>query len=192
MSLLHPLAAVAAAAVMAAAPQMAQANLVTNGDFETGTIAGWSYSGTVDFNLFVQGQFAHAGSYGTGIGPNGFVATLSQSVATVIGQSYDLDFWLALSPPNGTGHMPNLLEVSVDGNALLSLADVAPFGFTHYAYSFTATQANTTLSFDVRNDPWGFSLDDVAINRSMVNVPEPGSLALVALALAGLRWRRRG
>lgn len=190
MRLFQPLAA-AAAVLIAASPQIAQANLISNGDFEAGSISGWAYSGSVGVNLYVQGQFAHSGSYGAGIGPNGFVATLSQSFSTVVGQAYELDFWLALNPPNGTGYQPNALNVALDGNALLSLSDAAPFGFTHYVYGFTATQATTTLSFDVRNDPWGFSLDDVAVNRAAVNVPEPGSLALVGLALAGLRLRRR-
>lgn len=183
----------AAALLSLAGIPSAHANLVTNGDFETGDISGWIYTGTVGLNLYVTSQFAHSGANGAGIGPNGFVATLSQSVSTAIGEQYVLDFWLALAPPAGTGSSPNSLALSLDGFStnLLALTNAAPFGFTHYSYGFTATQASTTVAFAVRNDPWGFSLDDVAVNRAATDLPEPASLALCGVALAGLIAARR-
>lgn len=174
----------AAAALLVTTSLTARASLISNGGFETGNLTGWNYTGTVGLNLFVTSQFAHSGAFGAGVGPNGFVATLSQVFSTTIGTAYTLDFWLAADPPAGTGILPNSLDVSIDGFAtsLLSLTNSAAFPFSQYTYGFTATQSSTTLAFAVRNDPWGFSIDDVAVNAT--RVPEPGSVALVVLALA--------
>jgi hypothetical protein len=162
----------------------ARASLISNGGFETGDLTGWTYTGDIKSDLLLTSQFAHSGTFGAGVGPYGFIATLSQNFSTTIGTAYTLDFWLAADPPAGTGILPNALDVSIDGFAtsLLSLTNSAAFPFSQYTYQFTATQSSTTLAFAVRNDPWGFSIDDVAVDATAV--PEPGSLALAVVALA--------
>jgi hypothetical protein len=50
----------------------------------------------------------------------------------------------------------------------------------------TASGTNTDLRFTIRHDPSYYLLDDVSVVARNNNVPEPGSMALVGLALAGL------
>jgi len=50
---------------------------------------------------------------------------------------------------------------------------------------------NATLSFITRNDPSINHLDNVAVEQTGGVVPEPASLALIGLGLAGLGAVRR-
>ena len=74
----------------------ARANLITNGDFETGTLSSWTSTGNVGianlpyfgFNEQTYGSYSAAFNGGD-TAPNG---TLSQIISTVSGMSYLLEF----------------------------------------------------------------------------------------------------
>ena len=139
---------------------------------------------------------------------------LRQTVSLNIGTLYRLSFWTSGENAAAGGYPSDgLFEVNVSGYDRLFLGTPSAgvnsvLGSQKlYDIEFTALSASTTLSFInyghfVREDPqtpptagWTFApgtttelvLDDVILNA----VPEPGTLALAALAGAMLLWRRK-
>ena len=180
-------AALLAASSLCLAMPSAQANLITNGGFETGNFSGWVQGGSLDF--FEVGAFEpHSGTYGAFFGaldpadPN----ILTQTFATTSGQSYTLAYWLKQYVSFGGMSF----SASID-NWVSTLGDFGngAFDWTEKSYSFVATSATTTLGFKAFNGPSLWYLDDVSVDASVV--PEPGTLALLALGAAFLRTSRR-
>jgi flagellin len=161
---------------------LAQANIVVNGSFEAG-LASWSES-----NFLLQGfdfgidSAAHSGSnafFGGAVESLGF---LSQSLATIAGNTYDVDFWLA-----SDGFLPNQLQVAINGQTVLSRDDILLQPYAAYHTTFVASSAVSQLQFGLRNDSGLLHLDDV----SVAAVPEPEISLMMALGLGALAFARR-
>ncbi len=71
----------------------ASANLITNGGFETGNLAGWDIGGTP----LVDAPSAHSGNFGVTLGGGGSFGRLSQLLTLAPNSFYDLTFSISVS-----------------------------------------------------------------------------------------------
>lgn len=174
-------------------------DLVTNGSFEvSSTLAGsgWTVSGAFiaeGFDYFVDTSAgdAESGTHsfaGGGIGGLGYI---SQDLATIPGQSYNIHLWLANLSGFASG---TEIQVRWGGNSVYDATDIFGFGYNEIFIDPVATAATTTLSIGLRDDSFFLNVDNIQVrNVAVGQAPEPATLALLfgALAAAGLTRRRR-
>lgn len=181
----------------------ADAELVSNGGFEANAGA-WSVPSGWTAGVFafaatagdVQLSDAHSGSFVAGFSSVNTLDSLSQSLATVAGQSYTLSFWLNNSffalNPDGSGGV-NQFTASWNGATVFDQTDLSTSGWQQYSVDVTANSADSALSFSGRNKYGYFGLDDVSVVLAVTAVPEPASYAmlLAGLGVLGAAARRR-
>ncbi len=139
------------------------ANLVADPGFESCTTVGGSPPPGWTGTAFCDGQ-VHSGSWAAlFVAPVGTPETLSQSISTSTGATYEFSFWLeqlALPPT-----LPNDFVASFGADEVLDLTNVAAFPYTSEDFTVMATTASTTISFvgAAQNATW--ALDDVSVTR---------------------------
>jgi choice-of-anchor C domain-containing protein len=192
-------------------PALLHANLLFNGSFETNgggacvptsfitmspgntCISGWSIvSGNVDYISSVGGWEAEDGTFS--IDMSGTVnGAIEQSFATVVGQGYSVTFWMAGN--FGAAPVVKTLQVSAAGQSQNDTFDTTGksdqnMGWVMETFNFVAANTSTTLEFaniDVPNSDGGPTLDNVSVTAT---APEPGSFALLFVALGGMAFTR--
>ena len=170
-----------------------KANLIVNGDFETGVAAPWvttnldpQFSGVFDSS--VLGIPPHGGTYFASLSNYSYqidadavpgFAEFSQTVATTAGQTYDLNFWTFIQ--GGAGASGIEFKAMWDNNTLLDI--VNPMGeitpWVNHDFTVTGTGSDTVAFFGV-NDFQNSGLDDVSLTAT----PLPGNLTLCGIAAA--------
>lgn len=179
---------IALALMLAASALSAQAatELVVNGDFETGTFAGWTKSGNNSLSDVISNTVTSNHSFVWRNGSTGSLAYISQNLATVAGGSYSLSFDVYNTATSNT-----IFEVDFNGAKV--------YGFTNEVHNWShitlnglsATGALTELKFGARNDPSFLRLDNVSVHALAVPEPETYAMLLGGLALVGAVARRR-
>jgi choice-of-anchor C domain-containing protein len=123
--------------------------------------------------------------------------SVAQKIATVIGQTYKVSFFLSGNPDGGLGQ--KVAVTSVSGSLPnVETYNVGPSNshsnmlWQPYSYSFRAFDTTSTLTFaGATYTPYGPALDNVSITA----VPEPNTWAMliVGMGLVGgtVRMRRR-
>jgi hypothetical protein len=189
-NIMRELSAIALVAGMALSGA-AQAELITNGGFESAGFDGWTQFGTSD-NSFVAADaaYTHSGDHAAFFGAVGSTGGIAQQLATTVGQRYTLNFWLGNMGANpGNDDTQSFFAVAIDSvvQPASLLFDKTASNLTSYAISFTAASLVTDLSFAFRQDEAFWFLDDVSVDAvdDSVDVPEPGTLPLLLAALAG-------
>jgi hypothetical protein len=127
-------------------------------------------------------------------GPTSGGGGVQQAVATTPGQTYNLSFYL------GTGFgTTSTVAILINGSLLTTRTNATPgavINWEQFTIPFTASTASTVVGFQ-NLDPIGDDsngLDNVSLDLAsapVVGVPEPGSLLLLASALAGFGFLRR-
>jgi hypothetical protein len=142
------------------------ANLIVNGDFETGTFAGWTTTPAPIGSNFGVGPVPPAhdtlGAFFGATGPD--FDSISQTFATTPGAFYDLSFFYQVvepgSPPdNGMRVFFNGVLVFENLNAI---SGFGTFPFNH----LQATGSTTTVEFQGRNVRDFDFIDDVSVTGS--------------------------
>jgi len=129
--------------------------IVTNGDFETGSFAGWATTGCLT-SVASGGGAQHGTHYVSGGCTSNPGDSYQQTISLNVGQMYTLSAWYwGDNSAAGT-------TFYVGGVALFSSADTSS-SWVHLSATFTATSASEVLRFTLFNVPSFSRVDNIVV-----------------------------
>ena len=163
-------------------------NLVVNPGFETGSFSGYTVTEASSGSNVSVNSVPHTGAFGASFGAiSGLPDTISQSIATVPGQSYTVSYFLRIRANDQTTNLQGF--TASFGGTSQTQPGIVPSEYTLQSFNSTATSTSTTLSFAAFTLQGFFDLDDVSVVATPV--PEPASLAALGLGAVALLKRRK-
>ncbi|WP_338846455.1 PEP-CTERM sorting domain-containing protein [Massilia sp. W12] len=177
-----------AALLASAFSAQAATELVVNGDFETGTFAGWTRSGNLSLNDVIKNTVTSNRTWVWRNGATGSVGYISQVLNTIAGQRYTLSFDVYNT---ATSTDPNKVTFNAmfGDNEVYSVKNTA-LNWSHITLDVLATSNATELKFGARNDPSFFRMDNVSV-QAAVPEAETYAMLLAGLGVMGMIARRR-
>jgi len=185
-----------AAMLVGAAVQASAANIVADPGFEDGIAS--SYTGAMGDGWVVTagtGAICNVSGAGCGnVGPahtgtqmafldwSNTLNTTTQTLTTVVGQSYTISYWVL-------DQQANLLNVTFGSSTLFNGTAPTIGDYVQFTFNATATSTSTVLAFSGQRTTGrgGSLLDDVSVSAA----PEPATCLLTSVALIGLGALRR-
>jgi hypothetical protein len=198
-----------ASAILMGSAVAASAAIVTNGDFETGNLSGWTvnagsdpahlpivigYNNTFGFPNGAYGESIPAPINGLTSGAyfsaDAATQSISQSLALGANTAYTLSFDI-YAPQNGRSNpFDASLFASLNGTPVSTVfsADSLAHGWLHYSTSFTSTNAplyDLELAFQGGGTTAAdFVVDNVTV--AIAAVPEASTWAMMILGFGGI------
>jgi len=165
--------------VLGTSLSVSAAELITNGTFDT-DLTGWTAVGVVGQSSTYSAQIISGDSAIFNYGDIGGNATLSQTITTVVGHSYKLQFRHAY---NAADHSQKL-RVQIAGSSIIRdeiVLNDAPYNAPEtVVFIFVATSTSTTITFrdDLDFIPGAGSgsdilLDDVSVTDNSTATSAP-------------------
>lgn len=183
---------------------VANANLIVNGDFETGAQSPWIMTGNVlqvgpvgSPFWFGAGSSTQDGNFAIAFNAGNLVpdGKISQVFATVAGTTYMVQFDYGAT--QGGTQQVSASVMGSDGvtvlNSQIASAVNPPSALSTFSFLFTANGNQSTLQFTDYVSNNTYSLDGVLdnVSASATTVPAPATMLLLGPALAGLGLLRR-
>lgn len=166
-------------------------NLLTNGDFETGTgnnFDGWAaFNGSSSFSATTASGEVHGGLRALKVvnpadnpGAQYKVQYASPLFNTTVNNVYKVTFWVKANGA-ATGAIRLSTQNSTGGNASYENDQDVTTAYTQYTWTFTAKDAQTRLMLDLGSKANTYWFDDISVVDNALATPPTGPALVTAV-----------